>query len=295
MSFTALNADVLELRLALQAYVGPNALKEVSVSPPIGNDDEASFLRLTSWSYVLFFEAGRVSIPFLLKLPNRNGSADRNLLYIRESVRSLRTFSFHNLGLSENDARLSRRARDWHHKRCGTVFPKQSQEWRSCFESLCSEVSQVVTHCNGVVDNVLASQTDGHGAIDELKRRLDRNWPAHSFDKLVKDVLVRLDQELHVSAFRNQHLSKWRDHLECLPEGVNIETEIVRFIERDVLNHFDNKLPIDGRDIIKLGISKGRPVGDALRKARELYMLDRSLSRQDLLDRIGEEFQSKND
>ena len=133
MSFSSLNAEVLELRRALHVYVGRNALEEVSVRHPIGNDDEASFLRLTSWSYVLLFEAGRVSIPFLLKLPSRKGSADKNLLRVQESVRSLRTSCFHNLGLTDHDAQLSRIARDWHHEKCGTVFPKQSQEWRSLF------------------------------------------------------------------------------------------------------------------------------------------------------------------
>ena len=295
MSFSSLNAEVLELRRALQVYVGRNALEEISVRPPIGNDDEASFLRLTSWSYALLFEVGRVSIPFLLRLPSRKGIADRNLLRVRESVQSLRTFCFHNLGLTEHDARLSRIARDWHHEKCGTVFPKQSQEWRGCFEGLCSEVSQVIVHCHGVVDNVLASQTDGRGTIVELKRRLDRNWPGHSFDRLVEDILVRMDRKMNVTAFRNQHLSNWRKYLECIPEGIDIETEIIPLIERDVLNHFENMLPISGRDILSLGVPEGPLVHSYLQKARELHMMDGNLDKEELLDLLMKEFPSDND
>ena len=290
MLFPTLNSEVLNLRRALQVYVGPNALDEITLSHPIRNNDEASFLRLTSWSYVLLFEAGRVSIPYLLKLPSRKGRIDRSLLIIRENVRSLRTFSFHNLGLTEHDMQLSRKARNWHREKCGTDSPKSKQEWRNCFESLCSEVSEIVAHCYGVVDYILASPMDGHGAIAELKRRLDRNWPAHSFDRLVEDILVRMERKLNVTAFRNRHLSSWRSYLDSLPEGDDIETEIIQLIERDVLYHFDGMLPIDGRDILDLGVPKGPLVGLYLHKARE-FMLNGNESREELLDLIKREFQ----
>lgn len=295
MSFLTLNSEVLHLRRALQAYVGPNALDEITLSHPISDDDEASFLRLTSWSYVLLFEVGRVSIPYLLDLPSRKGHADKDLLSVRESVRSLRTSCSHNLGLTERDVKLSRRARDWHLEKCGTIFPRHKQEWRSCFESLCSDVSGVVTHCHGVVDNVLASQTDGEGAIGDLRKRLDRNWPTEKFGMLVNEILLRLDQDLNVPVFRDRHLKDWRIYLKDLSETDDVESKMIRLIERDVLYHLDRVLPIDGRDLIELGIPKGPSVGKALRKARELYMLDRNLGRKELLDRISEELPYNND
>jgi len=290
MIFPTLNSEVLNLRHALQAYVGPNALDEITLSHPIRNNDEASFLRLTSWSYALLFEAGRVSIPYLLELPSRKGNADRSLVKVRKNVLSLRTFSFHNLGLTEHDMQLSRKARDWHREKCGTDSPKSKREWRNCFESLCSEVSEVVTHCHGAIDNVLTSPVDGEGAIAELKKRLDRNWPAHSFDRLIEDILVRMHRKLNVPAFRNQHISSWRSYLNCLPEGNDIETEMIQLIERDVLNHFDGMLPIDGRDILDLGVPQGPLVGKYLHKARE-FLLNGDKDREELLELIKREFQ----
>lgn len=288
MPFLKLNSEVLELRRALQDYVDPRALGEIRLSHPASNNNEASFLRLTSWCYVLLFEAGRVSIRFLLELPGKEGSSDKSLRYVLKNVHSLRTFCFHNLGLTDHDIQLSRRARNWHREKCGTDTPKHRQEWRNCFKSLCSEVSEVIAHCHGVVDNVLASPTDGKGAIAELKRRLDRNWPAHSFDRMVEDILVRMDRKLKVPAFRNQHLSNWRSYLDSLPEGDDIETEIIQLIERDILNHFDRILPIDSRDILNLDIPQGPLVGLALHKARE-HMLDGKKSREELLDLIGKD------
>ncbi len=243
-------------------------------------------MRLTSWSYVLLFEAGRVSIRFLLKLPSQESNADRNPRNVLESVHSLRTFYFHNMGLSERDLQLSRKTRNWHHEKCGTAVPKRNREWRKCFESLCSEVSEVITHCHEVVDTVLASPIDGNRTISDLKMRLDRNWPAHRFDGLVGDVLVQLGLEnrLKIPVFRERHLSKWRHFLECLPEGEDLEARMIRVIERDVLNHFDGVLPIGGRDVMfELGIPQGPLVKLALLKARE-HLLEGSKSKEELLN-----------
>ena len=296
MSFPKLNSEVLELRRALQDYVGAQALGEIRLSHPASNSDEASFLRLTSWCYVLLFEAGRVSIRFLLELPNGESGADKNLRDNLRNVHSLRTFCFHNLGLTDRDKQLSRRARDWQREKCGTDTPKRRRDWRNCFRSLCAEVNEVIEHCHGAVDNVLASPMDGQGAIAELRKRLDRNWPAHKFDGLVGDVLVRLGPEngLKIPAFRERHLQKWRDYLEFLPEGEDVETMIIRVIERDVLNHFDGVLPIDGRDIMELGIPQGPLVKLALHKARE-HMLDGNKSRDELLNLIGNDPLLQND
>ena len=98
MPFPQLNSDVLALRNAIQSYIGPEALPEIRLAHPSGNSDEASFLRLTSWNYSLLFEVGRVTIPFLLKLPSPDRGPDKQLRESRESVRSLRTLASHNLG-----------------------------------------------------------------------------------------------------------------------------------------------------------------------------------------------------
>lgn len=290
MTFSSLNAEVSELRRTLQVYVGPKALEEISVSHPTGDSDEASYLRLTSWCYVLLFEVGRVTIPFLLSLPSNEGRADRNLLSVRRNVRSIRTFCFHNLGFTEHDVQLSRKARDWHREKCGTDTPKRRQEWRNCFRSLCADVSGVIAHCHGTVDHVIASPEDGEGAIAELIKRLDRDWPAHRFDRFVEDILVQMDRKLNVTAFRNQHLSNWREYLGCLPQGDDIETEIIQLIERDVLNFFHEILPIDGRDILNLGVPQGHLVDWYLLKARE-FMLNGNRSREWLLELIRQEIQ----
>ena len=113
MPFLFLNSEVSELRRSLHIYVGPNALDEIHLRPPARNDDEASFLRLTNWCYVLLHEAGKTSIDYLLNLPSKGGRADRNLREVLTSVHSLRTFCVHNLSFTDREVKLSRRAHNW--------------------------------------------------------------------------------------------------------------------------------------------------------------------------------------
>ena len=273
MSFASLNREVTELRHALRVYVGAEALGEVGLKHPTNSNDEAAFLRLTSWCYALLFETGRVVVPFFLKLPGKNGAADKSLHKTLRVVHSLRTFASHNLGLSEHDMAVSRQARDWLRQRCGTDSPKGKKEWALCFKDLCLEVTKVVVHCHGAVDAVLGGPIDGASAVEELKRRLERNWPRQRLVTILGDVVVRMEVRLNIDAFVNNHLSRWRDYQEYLHVEDDTESHITRVIERDVLNHLDGILPIDGRDVLAMGIPQGPAVGRALLKAKELMRM----------------------
>ena len=85
----------------------------------------------------------------------------------------------------------------------------------------------------------------------ELKQRLDRNWEAHEFDALVNDAIIRIGRKLDVPKFRQARLAKWREFLETIPAGDDPKASLVRLIERDVLDHFESVLPIDGEDIMR--------------------------------------------
>ena len=271
MTFMALNANVTDLRNSLRTHVGPAALPEISIRPPVGSTDEASFLRLIGWSYALLYESGRVTIPFLLGLPAFADNSRMSPTASRELVRSLRTWSSHNLGLSDHDVSVSREALGWFNATCGTQSPTKPDDWETCFTALCREVNHIVTQCNRTVDLVVRSAEDGCATVTDLLRRLDRNWPPHEFDKLVGDICIRLGESIDIHKFRSTRLQSWREHLESLPSGENLKNQMIRRIERDVLDYFNNLLPIDGRDVIdELGVPRGPEVGRVLTEARRL-------------------------
>lgn len=274
MNFAELNSEYVRLRQSLRVFVGENALDDISVQTP-ARDDEASFLRLIAWSYVLVFEAGRVAIPYLLKLPSSMHEDRADLQATCDLVHDLRTWSFHNLNFfNERELRISKRTSLWFLRNSGASPPSVIKGWQRCFECLCAEICAVVAHCRGALEFALAESEDGGKIIEDLRHRLNRNWPAYRFDQLVNDAVTRIGQKLDVPKFRQARLGKWKKYLETIPEGDDPQALVVRLIERDVLDHFGSVLPIDGNDIMSvLRISPGPQVGEALNNARRLYSL----------------------
>ena len=272
MDFAALNAEFVQLRNSLRTFVGEDALDEISVQPPVGQD-ETAFLRLISWSYVLLFEAGRVTVPYLIKLPSSTAYPQADVEMAYDLVHDLRTWSFHNLGFyNERDIGISKRVFLWFIETCGANPPDSAASWRACFRCLCTNVGIILQHCKGAVGLVLSGPEDGQGVIADLKLRLNRNWPAHRFDELVSDAAMRLGRQLDIQRFRQPRLVKWRAYLETVPQDADLEVLVVRLIERDLLDHFESVLPIDGNDVMSiLNIDPGPEVAEALRTARRLF------------------------
>ena len=291
MAFSELNAAVVDLRNSLRSFVGDSALEEITVRPPAGDSDEASFLRLVAWSYSLVFEAGRTAIPYLLELPDRSSSVTIDPKAACKLVHSLRTWSFHNIGFSHNrNVALSQHVQRWFVKTCGANPPIENDSWQRCFLALCDEVSAVVTHCQDAVTVVLSAPDDGEAAISDLRQRIHRAWPAYRFDALVHDAALRLGMQIDARKFREPRLSKWRGFLESLPEDVNLEERVICMIERDLLDHNAQVLPINGRDIMRaLNLNPGPEVGAALHCARNIFRSGVH-DREELLEHLRHDF-----
>ena len=295
MRFAELNAAVAELRRSLRSFVGETALGEIHIRPPARENDEASFMRLVNWSYVLLFEVGRVTVPYLLKLPGTTGHTVERLQEGRGVVHDLRTWSSHNIGFSsERDAAISKRVSVWFLAQCRATEPRDEDAWRLCFETLCTEVGMIVEHCRTALASISA-EVDEQGAIEELRRRLDRSWPSDRFDEIVYDTCTRLGLSLNVPGFRDQRLAKWREFLATVPDADDPRRAITRLIERDLIDHTNDVLPIDGQDVMaSLGLPPGPRVGDVLRRARELFRSG-IRDRQQLLGRLGIEEAARHD
>ena len=269
MTFSALNVAVGDLRRSLTSFVGPNALAEVTVRPPVDGEGEISFLRLVAWSYVLIFEVGRISIPFLL----RSFGAYHGQQESMELIRALRTWSFHNLGLdSDRDLQLTRQVERWFLQTCGQSPPNDRTNWNACFDRACDLVGDVVQQCRQAVADVLSSGDGGAAVIEDLQHRIERSWAPHRFDLLMGDVATRLDIRVDVTRFRRSKLDAWRSFLLDLADDDDPVESMERLMERDLLEYVDGLLPISGRDIMMaFDLPPGPRVGSILRLARELF------------------------
>ena len=286
MSFQQLNAEFADLRTSLAAHVGADALVEVSVRPPASND-EASFLRLVAWSYVCLFEVGRVTIPYLIQLPSGRSASQVGAKQSRELVRDLRTWSFHNVGYSdERGARLSRRVQKWFFDNGGAYPPDGCAGWQNCFETLCEVVTSVVAHCKGAVAVALTGPDDGDRIVADLRNRLDLDWPAWKFDAILNESAIRMGRKIDAPAFRRSRLDQWRKFLATIPSEDDPETEVSKLIERDLLDHFGSMLTISSEDLTRdLDLEPGSQVEHALRFARGLQS-DGVVERSEVLARI---------
>ena len=286
MSFQQLNAEFADLRTSLAAHVGADALVEVSVRPPASND-EASFLRLVAWSYVCLFEVGRITIPYLIQLPNGRSDAQAGAKRSRELVRDLRTWSFHNVGYSdERGTRLSRRVQKWFFDNSGAYPPNCYAGWENCFEALCEVVTAVVAHCKGAVAVALTGPDDGDRIVADLRNRLDLDWPAWKFDSILNESAIRIGRKIDAPAFRRFRLDHWRKFLATLPSEDDPMTEVSKLIESDLLDHFGSMLTISSEDLVRdLELEPGPQVEHALRFARGLQT-DGVIERPELLARI---------
>ena len=271
MNFSELNLEVTYLRGALRNFVGDEALSEISVTPPVG-DDEASFFRLVAWGYALLYETGRVTIPYLMKLPCHSACTKQNHAESRSLVHDIRTWSFHNLGFSdERHVKISNRVHRWFISNGGADPPINREGWQQCFGKLCTEVNTIILHCRNSI-STLANPDDGDRVVADLKRRLDLDWPAYKFDSLVEDAATKFGRTVNSVEFRKPRLETWREFLRTVPAGDDPEELLIRLIERDVLDHFGSLLPISASDVINaLGLNPGLEVDYALIYARILF------------------------
>ena len=292
MSFVELNAAVTTLRDALRAYVGTRAIKNIDIRPPSGDDDEASFLRLASWSFVLIFEAGRVSVAFLLKvnLPDTHGATDHKRT--KQHVQQLRTWLFHNVGFDSRDLGMRREVADWFITCCGNSYPETPAHWKLCFNRLATDVRDLAIYCSGIVSRIAASSEDSGQLFNDLRHRIDRQWDAHEFDKIVSNAAARLGRTIDSRQFRETRLNSWRNYLEALPEDADFQSEMERLIDSQVYTHFQPYLPVSTRELaLELGLDPGPAVEQAMEQARTLYSGGLK-SREDILRALIAERQS---
>lgn len=288
MSFEEVLRSYQGINTLTRSLIGCPAFGELHVLLPDPTSPESGFIRATSWLYCLYFETGRVSLTFLRRLGEAYSLMDRETSEQHVvAVRCLRTELHHNLGFADSDLVARTAAEHWRRRSCGTAVPQTPDHWKACYKRI---VDDAHTFLGGVDAVVRRIESNGHGAqqhMDEWLRCLKRDWAASAFDPLIDSAKYRLAREaLNTVAFRNQHVDKWRKHLDLLEDGFDFDFETTRLIEKTLLNEDSVVLPITGKDVIEsLGIKPGSRVGALLEEARRYFEVHRC-NRDDLLTHL---------
>src|SRR6266581_7839188 len=110
----------------------------ISLPMPKFTPPELGFIRTTSWLYVLYFEAGRVSVQFLFERFSAFGlDPERNISPHLGLVQQMRTFLQHNLDpRKEQNRRIQEDCEKWLEEHCKTRVPELDRQWNRCLEGL---------------------------------------------------------------------------------------------------------------------------------------------------------------
>ena len=278
----------LESRCASLLGVRRAAFQEMVLRSPRFSPPELAFYQVVTWLYGFYYEAGRVSLQFLIRLLptyglEYGGSHRRHY----EDVQRLRTFLQHNLNLdSRHDLETQRICEDWFSESCGSVMPGSGCEWNRCVARILFESGELLS---AVVNCVRAVEKDESSAsiVAQWSSRLSRFHPIHEFEELVTIVINDMGQSsLDAHRVTARHYDQWSKDLQLRSDDYVFEYEARRLIEQSLLNEDELPLPITGRDVIReLGISPGVEVGRLLAQARVLYMAN-PCNRKQLLERL---------
>lgn len=256
--------------------------------PHLEGSSELAFIRTTTWLYVHYFEVGRVGVRFLVRRGDREPGSRHGDFHL-DAVHALRTHLEHSLDpRSTSDVVIADACRSWFEANCGTRLPRTENNWRELCAALINEAGAFILRLRELLGEV-EHDADSECILRQWEDRLERDWPAHRFHKLIATVAADIGREaLDPLAFFSRHAARLSDDMRLLREDCDFEVEARKLVERAMLSETSNVLPITGHDVMgAFQIPPGLEVGRILGMARSLYEAS-PCGRAELLQRLTE-------
>ncbi|WP_336852889.1 hypothetical protein [Pseudescherichia vulneris] len=246
MIFSEIHHLHLDYKRRLASILGREVFPEITVSPPTGDSDELSFIRLVSWGYVLVFEAGRGSFGFLKKLPPLDNYQGKMLPHLH----ALRTWASHNLEFEKTrDVKTVQTATSWLIEKCQTGSPSKPEHWKKCIDAMGADLKKLLEDSLAACDCFEQSE-DREGLISSFQQSLHRNWDAYLFDKYVENALQTFGYTgISAQQLRVSNLDAWRKIVSSSLDDEEINRNLTIRIENDVLKLMANSFPITSTEL----------------------------------------------
>ncbi|HEJ7171869.1 hypothetical protein [Serratia marcescens] len=241
MNFSEIHHLHLTFKRRLTSILGKDVFPEITVSPPTGDSDELSFIRLVSWGYVFVYETGRAPLSFLKKLP----PLDSYTGTILPNLHALRTWASHNLEFEKKrDIKTVRIATSWLIEKCQTGSPSKPEHWKQCFDAMGSDLKKLLEDCLSACD-CFDLHVDRAGLISSFEQSLDRNWSAYLFDNYAEKALERFGYEgLSAQEIRSSNLDAWRKIVSSSADDESIDRNLTIRVENDILKLMAESFPM---------------------------------------------------
>lgn len=285
-----------ELDRLAEAMIPPHRVfGDVSLPLPTLRPAELGFIRCVAYTFVLYYEAGEVAVPYLVGLWDAfalDGSG--RIREHRPRVGRLRTYLQHNLSpASSTDQATRTTCEAWFGENCGTPVPSSEEEWSAGLNALLAEARTFLTT---LLECLRAVERDEgrDGILDGWLFRISRYHPPEAFDEVIAEAATDLGRtHLDVVRFRKRFYDQWMDRLSYLTGGYDFRNEARRLVETALLVDAAAGMPITGTDVInELGIAPGPEVGAALTLARQVFDAQPT-DRETLLARLQEKLKER--
>lgn len=246
---------------------------------------EAGFLRIVSWLYMVFYEAGRADTIFLLE-KMKGFELDKDGIYkdYYKLIHALRTNLQHSMNFQNqrNDA-LKQATELWFIKQIHISYPRTSAEWRKCLRMLLIEALSLFEAMEKMVQ-IIISDDDSKQLILSWNQDASHFHEPSDFDQIIYNVAHEIGIQIDVVKHRNKYFELWTKKIEVLPAGYDFESEARKMVQKTLLE--DPPIPVTTSEIMKeLKITAGPIVGYYLKQAKQLYF-DSPCSREQLLERL---------
>ncbi len=242
---------------------------------------EVNLARLVSWSYMTFIEAAEPSAKIIVKLAQGLHLSMGGLALARQTAVALRTFEHHRLEAgSTHDKTTMSTACDWYQQACGRRQP-ELEDVERCISRLQLDIIRGLEDIVAFLQAV-AGDEFRHVILQQWRGFAEKQWPKHRYDFLVAEVIGQLGRaDLRPEVVSEKLLTSLQSALAVTADGSDKESVIRALIERKILSEFPREMPVDGRDIIELGI-QGPAIAQVLSQLRSDFVANNS-SRESLL------------
>lgn len=275
---------------------GHKVFKELYLEMPKCAPAELGLLRVVSWFYVLYTEAGEINVEFLTdRFESYSLDPDKKLSNHRRLVNQLRTYFQHNLNPNKpRDLGIKEYCESWFKLFSGTLEPEEENEWSKCLNGFLKETLDFFDAMLKCIRKIEQDESREQ-IIKEWNFRRDKYHPPQDFDKLIIEVASDMGREsLDAIRLRKRFYPRWIKEFETRVGNYDFETEARKLIEYTILNETSAILPITGRDIIQMfaEIEPGPMVGELLEKAK-IINDEEPCSSEQLLEKLRSDFDSK--
>lgn len=217
---------------------------KVNVIRPNFVNEELSFIRLITWLYTLYFEAGKDS----LKVIKSSMSQDSKTQYTKHSklVNSFRTMLHHNLDrTSSRDFKIEKDCHAWMKSVCNKTIPTSEVDWKNCSAQLIEEAYSVLSAIASELELMTDSPAQKEIFIFNWMASKDKSLKPYVYDKIISGSLALINQkDIDVVSYRQKYYEDWNKNILLLSSDANYENEAIKMVESSIVKDFSIRLPV---------------------------------------------------